>query len=859
MRVTSPRGEREWRLPEGDRTLRAELRALERETDPGLFYEGLLGLARRQEAAGRVDAAAELYAAVVQEADAVGAVPSLTEDKRGRPLRIRAQEGLDAILGRGAFGPRAEFLLRNLARQSSDPAMLFAMGTAGAVFRMTRLATLSRLAGASQPGFLTQVLGAGRLASVAGFALEAPAFTLAARLGGEALGRSQDWNSSALGRDIASSYLVLGGLKLAGWASGAAYRTVGAGPRARPAAAWGSRGGLPLQGLFQQAGMLGGILLGHSLEEQLGLRPHHDGATTLVDSLATLLQFNVAGRLTRQAFGNRFAAWERGLDLQSEALARAPRGPGRDLGLGTLPVLAMAAAGRTSARSGRDREVLLPNIVLMSSQEGNGDSSPPPSGPRLQVSPASHESGPVPRPAGSRAEDPGAAEGTAEALRTEPAPPPIEPLGGAGLAELLEPRGRETEPPILSLQPVDRSFGSTRVEVNAAAGYENVQRLRARMAPHLSALREVLAGRPAAPWFIAGVSDGMGLHSAVALMEAGVRHMVGGFYEPEALIKMESPVHLGRLANVEGLRLLARERGVDFQAFYQDLVLPQHGKETRPFPAELREAIQEAQRRAGMNELNFVNSIAFARWISPSPGVEPLQGLPSLDLEGRVVLMNMRPYQAKGYEGTLDSMGRNHGALLEALGEHFGPASTSFFFTWAGGSQNRRILHGVYGGGVLGHAKEIGEAAALRHHLASQDAGFARGYHKIVRFPDFPSFALFGIPGGGAFGMIARHVLSAHGCYADMGELAPRAYLEAFGGEHNLRNPAAQIELDVPESYHLPEIRRNLQTFYDRVAEYRRQHPEWDGAQPLDLETSRELLRGLVGEDYVSQIPRATE
>ncbi|MCC7344686.1 MAG: hypothetical protein IT573_07080 [Deltaproteobacteria bacterium] len=844
MRVHSPRGERELRLPEGGPALTAELRALEREGDPELYYEGLLALARRQEAAGRVEAAAELYAAVLQEADAV-------EGLREGPLRVRAQEGLDAILGRGAIGPRAEFLLRNLAQQSSDPAMLFAMGTAGAVFRMTRLATLSRLASTPNPGVLTQILGAGRLASLTGFAVEAPAFTLAARLGSEALGRRQDWSGGALGRDFASSYLVLGGLKLAGHVGANLVFASGRGGRIQ---------GSPLQLLFQQGSMLTGILLGHSLEEHLGLRRPQDGATTLTDSLAMLLQFNVAGRLTRSAFGPRFAAWERGLDLQSEALARGPQGPGRTLGLGVYPVLATGIAGRPPARSGRGIETLWPNIVLMSSQGGNGDSAPPPSGPRLQASPASHESGSVPRPAGSRAEDPRVTEGSAESLRTEPAPPPVDPQqGAAGFAELLETRGRETEPPTLNLQPVELSFGSTTVEVQVAAGFENVQRLRARMAPHLPALREVLAGRPAAPWFIAGVSDGMGLHSAVALMEAGVRHMVGGFYEPEALIRMESPIHLGRLANVEGLRLLARERGVDFQAFYQDLVLPQHGKETRPFPAELRAAIQEAQRRAGMNELNFVNSIAFARWISPSPGVEQRQGIPSLDLEGRVVLMNMRPYQAKGYEGTLDSMGRNHGALLEALGEHFGPESTSFFFTWAGGSQNRRILHGVYGGGALGHAKEIGETAALRHHLQSQDAGFARGYHKIVRFPDFPSFALFGIPGGGAFGMIARHVLEGRGCYADMGELAPRAYIEAFGGEHNLRNPAAQIELDVPESYHLPEIRRNLQTFYDRVAEYRLKHPEWDGSQPLDLETSRELLRGLVGEDYVSRIPQSTE
>ncbi|MDL1873375.1 hypothetical protein FBR05_14440, partial [Deltaproteobacteria bacterium PRO3] len=130
---------------------RRELQFLAREGDAELRAEGLLALARREEAAGRLEVAAELYAAVVQEADAVGAL-------RERPLRTRAQEGLDAILGRGAFGPRAEFLLRNLAQQSSDPAMLFAMGTAGAVFRMTRLATLSRLASTPNPGILTQLI-----------------------------------------------------------------------------------------------------------------------------------------------------------------------------------------------------------------------------------------------------------------------------------------------------------------------------------------------------------------------------------------------------------------------------------------------------------------------------------------------------------------------------------------------------------------------------------------------------------------------------------------------------------------------------------------------------------------------------
>ncbi|MCC6273344.1 MAG: hypothetical protein IT572_07740 [Deltaproteobacteria bacterium] len=363
------------RIPQGALALRRELEALAVEGDTELRAEGLLALARREEAAGRVEAAVELYAAIVQEADAVGAVPPLTGDKRERPLRIRAKEHLDTISGRGAFGPRAEFLFRNLAQQSSDPAMLFAMGTAGAVFRMTRLATLSRLAAAPNPGILTQLIGAGRMASLAGFALEAPAFTLAGRLGSEALGRGQDWSGAALGRDFASSYLVLGGLKLAGWGSGAAYRRF-ANPVGAVRACPPLRGERPLQTLFQQTGMLGGILLGHALEEQLGLRRPQEGATTLTDSMAMLLQFNVAGRLTRQTFGNRFAAWERGLDLRSEALASAPRPqfhlfPGAGLEAALVPV------GSGLFRPSGRRGPLAPQVLMMEGNDGEGGNGRP--------------------------------------------------------------------------------------------------------------------------------------------------------------------------------------------------------------------------------------------------------------------------------------------------------------------------------------------------------------------------------------------------------------------------------------------------------------------------------------------------
>ncbi|MCC7345467.1 MAG: hypothetical protein IT573_11050 [Deltaproteobacteria bacterium] len=282
-----------------------ELEALGRETDPEIFYRDLMNFGRRLEAA-QPELAAELYSAVLQETPAVGAVPPLTGDKRERTL---AQEGLDAILGRGALGPRAEVLLRRLTREALEPSTLFAMGAAGAVYRMTRLTTLRGLL-QLPPGLLTRGPGLKGAAALAGFALEAPAFALGAKLGGAALGRGQDWRGETFGREVASSYLVLGGLKLAGWGGSAANR--------RFVAPVGALREGPLQMLFQQGALLTGIQLGHALEERLGLRPRLDGATTLVDSLALLLQFHVAGALSRPLFGKSFDAWQRGLDLQAE-------------------------------------------------------------------------------------------------------------------------------------------------------------------------------------------------------------------------------------------------------------------------------------------------------------------------------------------------------------------------------------------------------------------------------------------------------------------------------------------------------------------------------------------------------------
>src|SRR5262249_29584722 len=110
-----------------------EYSSLSQERDPEMFYSGLLTLGRRLEEKDQVQAAAELYSAV-----AASDLPS---------LRAGAQQRLDALLGRGAFGPRFEFLLKRFAKDSTDYRTVLPMLAATAVSGVVRAGALGQLVG----------------------------------------------------------------------------------------------------------------------------------------------------------------------------------------------------------------------------------------------------------------------------------------------------------------------------------------------------------------------------------------------------------------------------------------------------------------------------------------------------------------------------------------------------------------------------------------------------------------------------------------------------------------------------------------------------------------------------------------
>ncbi|HEX5034185.1 MAG TPA: hypothetical protein VFW62_06880, partial [bacterium] len=270
-----------------------ELAALDRERDPELRGEAWLDLARRIAQREDPESAASLYAELSRD------------ESLPATVRQRARSRWAALRGEGDLSSSTEIFLSRFFQQVTDPAALFAMTVAGTAFHSVRWLALGRLAANPAANLLTRGAGARALAGLAGFAVEASAFPLAARLGGLALGRPSEWSAPLLEREVAASFLMLGALRAGGLVSGALAPHSGLW---RPA--------------IRQAGMLGGILLSREMETQAGWRERSGGAAALVDSLSTLLVFNVAGRLSRQLVGAGLRRWEIRTESQSTALSR---------------------------------------------------------------------------------------------------------------------------------------------------------------------------------------------------------------------------------------------------------------------------------------------------------------------------------------------------------------------------------------------------------------------------------------------------------------------------------------------------------------------------------------------------------
>lgn len=370
------------------------------------------------------------------------------------------------------------------------------------------------------------------------------------------------------------------------------------------------------------------------------------------------------------------------------------------------------------------------------------------------------------------------------------------------------------------------------------------------------------------PWLIAGCSDGIGLQTVIAALDAGVlRYGLGIYWEPPHFLELRddgtpiSPVHYARFQNALALEHYAKEKGARLDVLAADCIMaPKRGlkgdikEPPNPFNPEIIDAFGPVRSAAPNADAILINSVAFGKWICPREGNDPIT-VESVDFDGNLVVTKTKAFHARGYEETLDTMGRNHGLLLEAVRDQgwLGPKSLTAFFTWAGGSQNIDVLDGIYGKGALGDAKVIAEADTAAFRLKH---GLELGAHAIVRLPAFLSAALMGIPGGGLFGLISRNYLEKQGCFFDMPTLASRMIRRMFGPEWARENPISQIELDMQECLHIEGIKADVDEAYRRIASYRETLPEDAREEPIPPEKGRELLRGLAAPNFPELLAR---
>jgi hypothetical protein len=370
------------------------------------------------------------------------------------------------------------------------------------------------------------------------------------------------------------------------------------------------------------------------------------------------------------------------------------------------------------------------------------------------------------------------------------------------------------------------------------------------------------------PWLIAGCSDGIGLQTVIAAIDAGVlKHGLGIYWEPPHFLELRddgtpvSPVHYARYQNALALGRYAERAGARLDVVAADVIMaPRRGlkgdvkEPAGPFNPAIVEAFEPVRAAAPRPDAVVVNSVAFGKWICPREGHDAIT-VPSVDFDGQLVQTSTKSFHARGYEETLDTMGRNHGLMLEAVRNlgWLGPDSLTAFFTWAGGSQNIDVLEGIYGKGALGDAKVIAEADTAAFRLTH---GLSYGAHAIVRLPAFLSAALMGIPGGGLFGLISRRYLEDRGCFDDMPTLASRMIRRMFGPEWARENPISQIELDMQECLHIEGIKAAVDEAYRRIAEHRAGLPEDARDAPIPVAKARKLLAGLAPENFPALLAR---
>ncbi len=344
-----------------------ELLSILKNRSPEFRWEEMIQLGVRLKADQRLELSAQVLGIAAQ------AAPVLSQ-------RLHATRELDALLGKGSTGLRAEFLSSRFLSEVTDAKLIVPMLAGTLVGRLAGTVATGRLAQAA-PTWLTRGFGARTSASLAAYFLEVPVFA------------ATQWALSGgahpMEDHLKRAGLTLGVLKLAGGGSqaigGVLTRRLGMG------------GANPALQVLQQTGIFGGLLTAHRLETAFGWRPETDGATTVTDTLAAMASLSVGANLGMRALGPRFAQFQTEMAARTETLLgqRNPLASGPYFekigewlaGSGNSPGLALQTAGGrpipTRVGTGLAQNWMAAQMSAL--PEGQGPSSGGKGGPLVKV------------------------------------------------------------------------------------------------------------------------------------------------------------------------------------------------------------------------------------------------------------------------------------------------------------------------------------------------------------------------------------------------------------------------------------------------------------------------------------------
>lgn len=256
--------------------------SLAQEKNPELFFQSLLVWARRLESNQLKHLAAEVYRGIDAKIE-----PS-SRDASLQKIKSDARSALSSLLGQGGFGENTERFLGQMV-DAADPLALSAMAAGSLAYQGLRALTWSRMV-AAPASVWSRGLLAKSAVSLIGFAVEVPTFAGVNWLGNRIRNPALAWDAASLRAELGHSLAVLAGMRI-GAMVGSKFETFSS-------------------VLAPQAGMLAGLMLARRFE---------NAPSSLSETLATLLQFNVAGRVFQNSLGRSVARWSQEVHARADA------------------------------------------------------------------------------------------------------------------------------------------------------------------------------------------------------------------------------------------------------------------------------------------------------------------------------------------------------------------------------------------------------------------------------------------------------------------------------------------------------------------------------------------------------------